>query len=257
MKRTFLFILTLSFVSQIIRSQGELDEQKKIFYRNERSLAILINSNGLGINGRYAKRIDAFKKTIYDFDIVSFKHPKEYRHLSQLSPSSRGYIFGKINSVFVFRPGFGIQKEIFRKLDIGGISIRNYYTIGPSLAVLKPIYYEYIDNAQNIHVNKFNRDSADYIIGKGSFFKGFNQLQVRPGAFFKYGFCFEYSRYDQVIHAIEGGAIAEAFATKLPIMDTKQNYQFYLTLFISYRFGKVIDTFQPNQNTNTPDSYNY
>lgn len=256
MKKVIAFILLAFFASQLAFSQGELDEQKKIFYRNEKSLAILLNSNGLGINGRYARRIDAFKKTLFDVEIVSLKHPKEYR--SQNNLSSRGFVLGKLNNVFVIRPGIGQQKEVFQKFDIGGISIRRFYTFGPSLALLKPIYYEINQlETQQVVVEKFDALKASQIIGKASFFKGFGEIKPVPGAFVKAGISFEFSKFDQAIHAIEGGAIAEAYPSKLNIMATKENYQFFLTLFISYRFGKVIDAMNPNKESVNPTEFNY
>jgi hypothetical protein len=258
MKRIFFFIyIALSFCPYGF-SQGELNEQKKIFYRNEKSLAFLLNSNGIGLNGRYSKRIDAFQKTNYDVEIVTLKHPKEYRKSSDFNPSAQGFVLGKLNTVVVIRGGYGKQKEIYQKFDVGGISIRRFYAFGPSLALLKPIYYEvYNQNTQEILVEKFDPASADNIVGKGSFFKGFNEVKVRPGVFAKVGISFEYSKFDKVIHALEGGAILEGFPTELPIMATKQNYQFFLTLFISYRFGKVIDTFKPNQESTKSEDYNF
>jgi hypothetical protein len=52
MKKVFSFIILVFFAYPFVFSQGDIDEQKKIFYRNERSISILLNSNGLGINGR-------------------------------------------------------------------------------------------------------------------------------------------------------------------------------------------------------------
>lgn len=258
MKKVFFCLVFLAFAVQFSFAQGELDEQKRIFYRNERSLAILLNSNGIGVNGRYSKRIDAFKKNVYDVEIVTLKHPKEYRKLNDLNPSSRGYVLGKLNNVFVIRGGYGQQKEVFQKFDIGGISIRRFYTFGPSLALLKPIYYEVAQpGTQQVLIEKYDEAKANNILGKASFFKGFGELKPRPGVFVKGGISFEFSRFDQVIHAIEGGAIAEAFPTKLPIMATKENFQFFLTLFISYRFGRVIDTLNPNNDAPNPSEFNY
>jgi hypothetical protein len=258
MKKIFLFLSFLTFVIQHTFSQGDLDEQKKIFYRNEKSLAVMLNSNGFGLNGRYSVRIDAFRKKNFDFEIVSLKHPQEYRSSSSSNTSTRGYIIGKLNNVFVLRPGYGKQKEVFQKFDIGGISVRRFYSFGPSLALLKPIYYEVQDPlTEEIKTQKFNITYVDYILGKASFFKGFDEISVKPGAFFKGGISFEFSKFDQVIHAIEGGVIAEGFISKLPIMATKQNYQFFLTLFVSYRFGKVVDTYHPNNDAESQGGYNY
>jgi hypothetical protein len=57
----------------------------------------------------------------------------------------------------------------------------------------------------------------------------------------KAGMSFEYSTENRLINAIEVGMVFDAFAKEIPIMYTDYNYQFFLTLFISYRFGWVVD----------------
>ena len=245
MKRFFFFsIFMLASITSVI-AQGEINGQNKIFYRNEISGALLLNSNGWGLDFRTAKRVDAANKFIYDFDFAILKHPKEYRISSQYSYGQM-YVLGKQFIPFILRASYGKQKEIFRKFDVGGISIRHFQSVGPSLALLKPIYYhiQYNDHAeiQRFDPSIFTTTSPyDPIIGRASFFRGYNELYIVPGVFVKMGLSFEYSLDDKVLHAIEVGAFAEGFMKKLPIMATEQNYQFYLTFFVSYRFGKVLD----------------
>jgi len=86
------------------------------------------------------------------------------------------------------------------------------------------------------------------------FFKGFESLSVLPGAFTKFGFNFEFGKQDRIIHALEAGVIAEGFIKKVEIMDfttpsggqTKvaKNQQLFLTIFVSYRFGRIVDPFE-------------
>ena len=245
MKRFFFFGILVLGVWENNVAQGEIDEQNKIFYRNEISGALSLNSNGWGLGFRSAKRIDAANKSILDFDFAILKHPKEYRVSSQYS-YGRMYVFGKQFIPMVLRGSYGKQKEIYRKFDVGGISIRRFISVGPSIALLKPIYYE-VQYNDYIKIQRFDQDllaltqTYDPIIGRASFFKGFNELDIIPGAFLKLGISFEYSKLDKVLHAIEVGAFAEGFTKKLPIMATQENYQFYLSLFVSYRLGKVLD----------------
>ena len=64
----------------------------------------------------------------------------------------------------------------------------------------------------------------------------------------------------KVFHAFEIGVAFDAYIGKVPIMATSPGKllfvlpddQFYLTLFISYRFGRVIDT-RFNQRRNKVD----
>lgn len=270
MKRFIVFYICLVFPTIFIMAQGDIDQQGKIFYRNEKSIALLLNSNGFGLSGRYAKRIDAASKTIYDVDLVFLKHPKEVKLPSEVNPGASSFIFGKENIAMVLRPGFGKQKEIYRKFDVGGISIRRYHTFGPSVSILKPIFYEvryYVpvtptkpgdpNFRYEYKVEKFNDNigSNSEIVGRSSFFKGFNEVKFIPGAYAKFGVSFEYSKLDLIIHSLDAGIIAEAFAKKLPILYSNENNQFFLTLFVSYRLGKVIDPNAIKKKTSTDDFF--
>jgi hypothetical protein len=234
-------MLTLSLLAQ-----GELSEQPRIFYRNEESIGILLNSNGYGISGRYGKRINARKKTNYEFDLLFIKHPKEVKNpFNNYYNNNKSFVYGKLNSFFNIRAGYGRQKEIFRKVDRGGISIRRFYSFGPSLGILKPVYYEVIQNSSaNPYLEQKKFDPSinySYIWSRASFFKGINEISVVPGAFGKAGISFEYSRHDITLHALETGIVLDIFPKEIPIMATEKNNFIFFSFFVSYRFGKVVD----------------
>jgi hypothetical protein len=256
MKRFFIIAGILSVIGINLNAQGEIDQQEKIFYRNEKSLSISLNSTGWGINGRYAKRINAANKTIFDVDFAILKHPQELR-LPPSAYSYGNYVYGKMNIVMNFRFGYGKQKEIFRKFDIGGISIRYFYSFGGSLALLKPVYYEAYFPDLTYKTVKFNDQTKGMIFDRASFFKGFGEIKPVPGLFLKLGTCFEFSPTDRSIHAIEAGAIFEGFSKKLEMMYTKNNYWFFTTLFLSYRFGKVFDPSEKKEKKEKKEDYYY
>jgi hypothetical protein len=56
---------------------------------------------------------------------------------------------------------------------------------------------------------------------------------------------FEYSKEDKVIHAIEVGAQINAFPKVIPIMASSDNKSVYFSLFVSYRFGLIINPLDP------------
>lgn len=244
--RRLLSIPVFIMITTPLFSQGELAEQPRIFFRNEESLALMLNSNGFGINGRYAKRINARRKTIYDMDLISIKHSKEVK-ISNYFYNNKSFVFGKENSFFTLRAGYGKQVEMFRKVDKGGISIRRFYSAGPSIGFLKPIYYEYVHLGPNALVDsswieKFNPAiHQQYIYGKASFFKGLDEISVVPGIYGRFGFMFEYSRNDLVLRALETGATIDVFIKDIPILATEKNKMFFFSLFVCYRFGKIID----------------
>jgi hypothetical protein len=247
MKKWILGVWLFYLVGSPLLAQGDLSENPRIFYRNEKSVGFLLNSNGWGFSGRYAKRINARKKTIYEIDLVNIKHPKEIK-ISNSYYNNRSFVFGKENLFLNLRGGWGKQKEIFRKVDRGGISIRRYFSVGPTIGILKPIYYEVFKaggggiNDYYITEEKFDASNAqDNIYGRASFFKGFNEISVMPGAFGRFGISFEYSSSDVTLHAIETAVSLDLFPKRMDIMATEKNNFYFLTLTVSYRFGKVVD----------------
>jgi hypothetical protein len=238
-----------------VYGQGDLNEQQKIFFRNEKTLGILLNTDGWGLSYRQGKRINYLNKKIIDFDFGTLRNPKEVRLSNPVYQTPGSFVFGKINSVWYLRGGLGHQHEIYKKADLGGVAIRFFYSAGPVLAFYKPIYYKILVPVSSteftIVEQKFDIKKHDptMIYGKASFFKGFNELKVMPGLFAKSGFNFEYSKEDKVIHAIEVGAQVNAFPQDIPIMATVTNKAVFFSLFASYRFGVVLDPTNPDSNT--------
>ncbi|MDT8402008.1 MAG: hypothetical protein RQ743_09955 [Bacteroidales bacterium] len=252
--KKLLTILFIVAVSQALFGQGDIDEQNKIFYRNERTVGINLNSNGFGISYREGKRLDFLNKRIIDIDFNIVKHPKEVRLSNPWVQAGGSFVFGKENELYTLRGAIGHQREIFKKMDLGGVAIRYFYSGGPALALAKPIYYNVLyytpASTYEIKQEKFSDEiqNITYIYNKASFFKGMNEIKVYPGLFVKTGLNFEYSREDKIIHSIELGTAFEAYTNKLPIMATEDNRALFLTLFVSYRVGIVIDPLNPDAN---------
>jgi hypothetical protein len=251
-----LLILAVICLSGALKlsAQGELDEQQKAFFRNERSFAVLLNTDGIGVSYRAAKRIDFRNKRLLEVDGCTLKHPKEYKLSNPYTQSSGTFVFGKLNSVVYLSGGIGLQHELFKKADLGGIAIRYFYSAGPVLALYKPIYYKVL---YPVSVNEFVTKDEKFdvsiavpqdIYSKASFTKGLDETKVLPGLYVKGGFNFEYSKEDKIIHAIEIGAQISAFPKKIPIMASNDNRFIYLSLFVSYRFGMIIDPLDPESN---------
>jgi hypothetical protein len=235
-------------------AQGELDQQQKVFFRNERSFGISLNTDGLGFGYRGAKRIDFRNKQFYEIEGGSLKSQKEYK-MSNPYTTGGNYVYGKLNSTFYMRVGLGRQHELYKKADLGGVAIRYFYSAGPVLAIYKPIYYRVMYpvgvNEVVIKEEKFDYSKAtqpENIYGRAAFTKGFNEIKVMPGIYVKGGFNFEYSKEDKVIHAIEVGAQLNAFPIDIPIMATTSNKAVFFSLFVSYRFGMIIDPLNPESN---------
>jgi hypothetical protein len=124
------------------------------------------------------------------------------------------------------------------------------------VAVYKPIYYkflypvsqyEFVLKEEKLDVDLYEH-SPEFIYSKAPFTKGLNETKVLPGLFGKLGFNFEYSKEEKLIHAVEVGVSLSAFPKKVPIMATTENKAVFFSLFVSYRFGVIIDPLNPETN---------
>jgi hypothetical protein len=254
MKKLLIIAVISIFGAVTLYAQGELNEVHKVFFRNERSLGILLNTDGFGLGYRGGKRIDYRNKRLLEVDFGTLKDPKEYKTSNPYTQSTGTYVFGKLNSVFYLRGGIGYQHEIYKKADIGGIAVRYFYSGGPVFAIYKPIYYRVLyqisTNEFELREEKFtpNIAVASDIYSKAAFTKGLSETKILPGLYGKGGFNFEYSKEDKIIHAIEVGALIDAFPKVIPIMETTHNKAIFFSLFVSYRFGVIINPNDPESN---------
>jgi hypothetical protein len=192
------------------------------------------------------------KRFFIEGSVEGFKHPKEIKLSNYYFQSPGSFVFGKLNSTWTIGAGAGYQQEIFEKRDLGGVSISWFGGGGATLLFAKPIYYKIIvlagDNYYTIEEQKFDltiHQPLD-IMGKASFFKGFNEMKYYPGLYARAGFNFEYSKNDRVTHAIEIGASFHAFTHIIPIMASDDNKQFFPAFFVSYRIGMILDPLKHN-----------
>ena len=245
-KYLLLIVIALSSTCSLL-AQGEIDEQKRVMLRDERTFGVFLSSNGYGVNYRYGYWRNARNQFIIDADFAYAKHPKEVKTTVAYDYSTHRYVYGKENLFWELKGTAGWQKELYRKHDKSGISVRLFYSGGLSIGFMKPIYYEVytfssIGQATNKEYMKFDAGiHQTQIGGRGPFFMGFDELKVLPGLYGKTGFSFEYSQKDAIIHALEAGISLTVYPKEIPIMATEVNNFFFFSLNVGYRFGSIID----------------
>lgn len=245
--KKLIFICGLLFIVLDLFSQGELNQETKIFYRNESTLSIQISSNGIASNYLYSKDINAKNKRDFKFQVILLKDPKELQLSNIYYANNKTFVFGKLNSFFAAEFLVGNQKEIFTKRDVGSVSIRYFYHGGASLGVIKPVYYQVVETFSPdysiLYTQKFddNIHGPEDIFSRESFFYGLKEISLNPGICGEFGFNFEFSKKDRSINSVDIGISLEAYLQKIPLMANENHQQIYLSLFASYRFGKVID----------------
>lgn len=242
MNKRILAIAVLIIIEIPLLAQGELDEQHKIFFRNEKTFAFDLNSNGWGFNYRYGKRIQARDKHLFEGDFNIVKHHKEDKILSQRGVSLKRFVFGKLHSVFDLKFGYGYQYELFQKADKSSVSVRAFALGGGTLAVMKPIYWdvERADGSGRDTIQFHNEIQYHLIYGTLPYYYGLKEIKLVPGGFLKAGLMVEFSKLDNNFRAVEAGINLQLYPVKLEIMATETNKRFFPTVYLSYRFGKVV-----------------
>lgn len=247
MRSYIILILITCSATLPLLGQGDIDEQKRVMYRNESSFGGFLNSNGYGLNYRYGFWRNARNQFILDGDLNYVKHPKEVKTQVAYNYNTRRYVYGKKNLFWELKGMAGWQKELYRKYDKTGISVRLFYGGGLSIGFLKPIYYEVytfapIGEATNPEFRKFDASiHQTQIGGRGPFFMGFNELKVVPGLTGKTGLSFEFSQRDAIIHALEAAISLTVYPKEIPIMATEKNNFLFFNLIVGYRFGNIVN----------------
>jgi hypothetical protein len=224
------------------------DNDAIILYRHEASGGLTVHSNGWGVTFKSGKHVTGFRKRILDFEIISMSHPKEYR-VTNAYDGAKSFIYGKLNSVFIVRGGWGYQNIIFGKAERSGVEVRYNYYGGVDLGLTKPVYLDilvsdptnpgepYVPIVTERYDPKDPNQTISNIYGGSSFFRGFGEMSLYPGVYGKFALSFEYAGWQQKIAALEVGAMADYFPKAIPIMAYNPNDNLYFNFYISILWG--------------------
>ncbi len=233
---TLFFIIVYNFCFD----QGEIDSTQKILVRNEFSFGFGVKNNGILLDYRSGKFVNYYKKNVWQVGFSTIRHSQEFSQNNPVIQGYGNYCFGKLNSCFDFHYEIGRQRTFFHKHDQNSVEIRFLYFGGASLALLKPIYYQVYYSVDDVREEKYiDSHYASVILGKCSFFKGFDEIKVNPGIYAKFLFSFEFAKRDYKLCALEGGINLKGYAKKLEILAQKNNPQFFAELFVGLRFGRI------------------
>lgn len=253
MKRIFtygIFLFLMSSVASISAQPLETYDTigDNLLFRKEMTGSAIIHTNGWGLEFRKGTNRSIFTKLMFEANLLEMKNAKEIKSLNQFFTNTKSYYYGKLNTVFMLRAGIGRQHMLNRKPYSGGVEIRLFYSGGLNAAFTKPVYlnilkpdeiaYRYI-----IVTEKYDPDEhfPDNIYGRASFFKGFDQLSLYPGAYAKLGLNVEFGTINQRPKTFEVGAVLDGFPKAIPTMAFRSPDHFFLTLYLSFGIGKRYD----------------
>lgn len=269
MKQLFTLLLVLSVASvvaqqQLPAGQNYYDEQSGIIYNQELSVDFrLITPRAFALGVNVGKLVSYDRTTFFNFEFGDIRHPQEYRQSFdfQFGPSnrvSRAFIYGKQNSAFVLRAGYGEKRYFSEKAKNRGLAVGVTYQVGVNLGLVKPYYLELLrssdpgrpNNGFFVSEEAYSPENENIfldlsrIIGAASFSRGLEDLQVLPGFHAKAAAHFDWGAFDELVKAIEAGIMVDVFLQELPIMVESpmvphlDNSPVLINLYLNLQLGK-------------------
>ena len=227
--------------------QGEAEDEDvpKTVFTHRYEAGLQLHTRGMGgILERGAYR-GVGKVSTWSLELVSMKHPKEVRSYNPVYEQAKGYVFGKVNALYMLRLGWGQRTIATPKLRNGGVSVGWHYAVGGTLGLTKPIYLEigYPDIPYTyLLTERYDPDEhgTDDIYGRAGVMNGILELTPHPGGFARVAADFEYGGPREVLRTVSVGAQLDAFFNRIVIMSSEfdQNSRLFLTLFAHWTFGR-------------------
>lgn len=218
-------------------------EDVKVLYRYEASYGVYMHSNGgLGFGYRRGVHVTGKRKRMWEIESQNFKHPKEVKTTNSYYGNTKGYVYGKLNSVLLVRAGVGYQNALFQKWEKKNVEIRFSYFVGGTLGIAKPVYLEvkHGNNASPPVTERYDPTTVkqEDIYGKSSFFTGISQTRIYPAGYAKFALSVEYADRYNLIKAVETGVVADVYPYAMPMMAYNPKQQVYASLYLKIIWGK-------------------
>jgi hypothetical protein len=242
---SFLFVFIFSFSFFVFGQYSGAEEKKdlNVLYRNEASVGVFMHSGGFGLNYRRGFHVTGEKKRMIEIELCNMSDPKEIK--ISLNEDSRGYYYGKLNSLFILRPGVGRQIILFRRSERRSVEIRYNTFIGGSLCFAKPVFLEILHNTQGTEPMPLTTEQYDpelhnlsNIYGRSNFFTGIDRTKIYPGGYAKFSLSCEFGDDYTDIKAIEVGAVGDFYPFPVPLMAFNEKNPYFITLYASLVIGK-------------------
>ena len=231
-----------------------IQEEVGVIYNRETTLNLKVTTNKGFAPGLEWGRLKTYYKTSYFYaNIGEIRHPKEQKQSADptISRSFRPYVYGKQNNLYMVRGGWGFKRYYTEKARYKGVAVGMSYSFGPTLGLLKPYYLALrrpsFDNPGNSRIvsERYTEENAEIfldntrILGAMSFTKGFSELDFLPGGSASVALHLDWGAFDEMVKAIEIGAMVDVFARRAPILvSDEQNRQVFFNFFINLQLGK-------------------
>lgn len=260
MKKLFILLILTSFIGSLnAQNAKEKKEQKReekrekinalikqeeegvLVFSKQSIFGIFLRSNGYGFNYEKGEMKSLSSSNLYGLEFSEIKHLKEDKLPNGTFTFGNPYIYGKINSFYQLKLGFGQQRMLGQKGNKNGIAVSAVYSGGLSIGMLRPYYLEVQTQGNTTKFINFKQDSTaflnGFIVGGGGIDKGWNEIEFKPGVYAKGALRFDYGRFNEIVSGLELGLSIEAYGDKIPIMAHTKAQPLFFQGHIAILFG--------------------
>ena len=215
-----------------------------VLFSHTSGVNIFAHTQGAGVGFRYGYFLTAKSSRSIGTDLLYFRHEKEEKTYNPVYDDGLPYVFGKVNSLLIFRVFVESRRELSPKLRKRAVQVERVFRYGVSLGFKKPVYleigypeipYEYLATERYDPDEHFYND----IFGRSPWVSGLDEMKVVPGGTVSYGLIFEYGNERSRTRSVEVGAAIDVFIRPVEIMAVQfvESQFAFLSLYLKLGIG--------------------
>ncbi|RYY84607.1 MAG: hypothetical protein EOO15_18960, partial [Chitinophagaceae bacterium] len=220
------------------------EEEGVLIYRKQTAFGLQLRSNGYGVFLEIGRRKTPRWTNVYALELTEIKHAKEEKGSNSNGTFNSSYIYGKVNNFYQVKLGFGREYILGQKGNKNGVAVIAFGQGGLSLGLLRPYYLDIMEGPDKKSVKYESEDSLKFlgltpatVIGSSGLGKGWDELQVRPGAYVKMGLRFDFNRYNERMQAVQIGFSLEGYGKGIEQLVYNDPKKLFFQLHLAYVFG--------------------
>lgn len=217
--------------------------EEGVLYTKGTAYGLSFNTSGWGLDYRNLKHKTGTLYRIIGLDFSTRRHHQEIKMRSNSGRRTDSYYYGKLHSVFAFRPEIGYIKTLYDKEISSAVRISYVGMIGPSFTWAKPVYLQIRQNTNGLNstyiTQKYSPQwhNTTNIVGRERWSVGLNESVSYIGLYTKQGVNFDYAPQDDIYKSMELGVVLEAFLQGPLLMAYKKRQNVFIDLYVSISFG--------------------
>lgn len=235
-----LVYLIFSFFPLSGLCQEHAPAETPVLMKREVTGSMHFNTSGWGIGASYGFQKNYKYKNTASVLFTNIRHEKEQKIYPDQILNSRGYFYGKLNSLVSLRLTYGGKLVLFKSRRDNGIEISAKWDAGVSLGLLKPVYLR-IDKLNSTIDERYDptfHNSAN-ISSRSSWAKGLGESQFVPGVHGRLGFDFNFSAVRDAISGGEFGVMVDYFFNdNIEILYNNPAKNYFTCLYLQFNFGR-------------------